>query len=367
MTSYDPELRRDTPLALELKGHIRSRGPMLLRDFLSACLWDEAHGYYATRLVLGSSGDFVTAPEISQVFGELLGLWSAVVWQSMGAPATFDLIELGPGRGTLMADALRALKAIPPCRAALNVTMVEDSPTLREAQRKTLTDADVPVRWTDWLFGPWKGPRIVLANEFLDVFHMDQSIKTAGGWRARAVGLGSDGQFHFTISPNSILRDDLARRFPDAPAGSILSTIDAAGFAKDLAELRGDQPFAALIIDYGHTTSALGDTLQAVRDHVFEHPLTSPGEADLTVQVDFADLSRALQAQDFAIDGPITQGEFLGRLGILERASRLMAANTAKAATIEAGVARLMAVPGMGDRFKVLGVRSPDVAPLPGF
>lgn len=367
MTAYDPDLRRDTPLALALKERIRHDGPMGIGDFLSECLWHREHGYYASKMVLGRDGDFVTAPEISQVFGELIGLWSAVVWQSMGAPAAFDFIELGPGRGTMMTDALRALKAVPLCRNALRVTLIEVSPALRETQHATLADVGVPIRSMDGLFGPWHDPIIALANEFLDVYGLDQAIKTADGWRGRAVRVDDDGNLAFALSSDRGVPDDLAARWPNAPEGSILSAIDSAGFAQTLAAMGGNQPFAALLIDYGHTTSALGDTLQAVRGHAFEHPLTSPGEADLTVQVDFADVTRALQAQGFAVDGPVTQGEFLGRLGILERASRLMSANPAKAATIETGVARLMAVPGMGDRFKVIGVRSPDVAKLPGF
>ena len=284
-----------------------------------------------------------------------------------GSPALPNLIELGPGRGTLMADALRAMSRVPGYHEAIRVTLVEASAALRAKQQATLAGAHSSLTWADGFQPCADGPSIVLGNEFLDVFAPNQSIKTSEGWRWRAVEIDEAGRLQFGVSTRTRRRPELDEQFPSAPIGSILSSIRSDIVAKGLAETANGQPLAALFIDYGHGQSALGDTLQAVRGHVFEHPLTSPGEADLSVQVDFADVARAMRHEGFAVDGPVTQGEFLGRLGIVERASMLMSANPARTGVIEAGVARLMAVPGMGDRFKVIGIRSPEVARLPGF
>lgn len=379
MSPGDRQARRDTPLALRIKARLRETGgEMALAEFVEACLWDEAHGYYATRPVVGVSGDFITAPEISQVFGELLGLWSAVVWQQMGSPADAELIELGPGRGTLMADALRAARRVPGFPEALAVTLVERSPSLRAVQRQRLSggdykggdfkDRDFKIAWQDEL-GLASRPAIVLANEFIDVLGLDQAVLTAQGWRARAVVLDADGQFQFAPSADiaPAAARDLAATWPDAADGAVADLLAIAPLAATLARRAADQPFAALFVDYGHAEAGLGDTLQAVRGHAYEHPLRSPGEADLTMQVDFSAVAREMSAVGFAIDGPVTQAEFLGALGIIERASRLMAANPSRAGEIEAGIARLMAPAGMGTRFKVIGVRSPGLPPLPGF
>jgi len=365
--TYDPAARRDTPLALKLKERIRREGGMLLADFIAACLWDESHGAYATKDVIGKPGDFITAPEISQVFGEVLGLWAAVVSQQMGSPPRVNLAELGPGRGTLMADALRAMSSVKGLKEALRVTLIEASPLLRTKQQATLAGAHPNLSWAEGFLPLDGGPAIVLANEFLDVFAPDQSIKTADGWRWRAVSLDEAGQFQFAVSTGTRLRPELDAQFPGAPVGSILSHIRSDALAEGLASIANGQPLAALFIDYGHTQSLLGETLQAIRGHAFEHPFTSPGEADISVQVDFADVAHAMRRAGFAVDGPVTQGEFLGRLGIVERASKLMSANPARAGEIETAVARLIGVPGMGDRFKVIGIRRPDMPPLPGF
>jgi NADH dehydrogenase [ubiquinone] 1 alpha subcomplex assembly factor 7 len=368
--SYDPDARRDTPLALKLKAQIRRDGPMALGQFIGECLWNETYGYYATKAVIGRNGDFITAPEISQVFGELLGLWSAVVWQKMGEPAPVHLMELGPGRGTLMADALRAASRVPRLASALCVMMVEMSASLRERQKQTLAGGAIPITIPiAWCEVPDVSPApvILLANEFLDCLAPEQCVKTADGWRWRLVALDETGRFQFEPSPMTRLHPDADKRWPNAVEGSIFESVPLDRLAEDLKRVASRQPLAALFIDYGHTSTALGDTLQAVRAHVYEHPLCSPGEADLTVQVDFAAFARAMTAAGFAVDGPLTQAEFLGRLGIVERASKLMAANPAKAGEIEAGVLRLMAPNGMGTRFKVIGVRSPSVAKLPGF
>ena len=369
--SYDPEARRDTPLALELKERIRRDGPIPVSQFMRACLLDEDHGFYASSTSIGRDGHFITAPEISQVFGELVGLWSAVVWQQMGSPAPFSLIELGPGRATMMRDLLRATRIVPGFQQAMHITLDEASETLRKLQRKSLEGTGVAVHWLhhEGQSIDAIGPTIALANEFLDTVPADQIVKTADGWAERVIALDASGRLTFATGQTLKQLGPPGRRLPagDHPVGSIVEWQPHDTTCIGLARSSRTQPVAALFIDYGHTNSAVGETLQAVRSHAFEHPLTSPGEADLSVQVDFERVAISARHHGLAVDGPVTQAEFLGSLGIVERASRLMSANPAKAASIEAGVARLLAVPGMGDRFKVIGVRSPHLPPLPGF
>jgi SAM-dependent MidA family methyltransferase len=363
--SYDPEARSKTPLALKLERDIRASGPLPVADYMRACLLDPEHGYYTTRQPIGSGGDFVTAPEISQVFGELIGLWCAVVWQQMGAPRPVDLVELGPGRGTLMADALRALNRVPEFLAAARVRLVEINPLLRELQSRALGTVNVPVFWHRHHAEAFGGaPAIVIGNEFLDALPVGQHVLTDTGWRQRVVMLDRDGRLVFETGPVRSC-EGLFRRYPEAQVGEI------AELAEPVKAISETLPFlpasAALLIDYGHTASAIGDTLQAVRAHRQENPLTSPGEADLTTQVDFARFAECARAAGLAVDGPVTQTEFLSTLGLAERASRLMAANPALAHRIEADAARLVSPTGMGSRFKAIGLRSPSLPPLPGF
>jgi NADH dehydrogenase [ubiquinone] 1 alpha subcomplex assembly factor 7 len=353
---------RGTPLAAKLAGRIRQHGPISVADYMQACLHDPEHGYYRKSLAIGRGGDFITAPEISQVFGELIGLWCAVVWQGMGAPASVRLLELGPGRSTLMRDALRAARADPAFRAALNVRLVESNAALEAAQRANLAGEGVPIAWSAELeIEDDPGPTIVIANEFLDTLPVAQWVFSAGRWHHRLVGLGDDGGFRFMTG------DADAASTQPAQDGDILESRATA-----LAEWSGKlaacgAPLAALFIDYGHTAPALGDTLQAVAAHRYDDALRAPGEADLSAQVDFGGVADAMRRRSLACDGPVSQAQFLSALGIVERASRLMAANPQKATTIEAGVARLLAPGGMGLRFCALGVRSESVAPLPGF
>jgi NADH dehydrogenase [ubiquinone] 1 alpha subcomplex assembly factor 7 len=356
-----------TPLAEALAARIERHGPIPVSAFMDACLNDPAHGYYRTHRAIGRTGDFITAPEISQVFGELVGLWCAVVWQQMGAPATLHLVELGPGRGTLMRDALRAARAAPAFRAVLNVHLVESNASLAAEQRAALQGEDVATTWHGDVSAIAPGPpTIVIANEFLDTLPITQWVLRGCHWRERCVGIGDirqlvlvDGDRNGTLQ----LPDTL-----DVPReGEIFETRRGAlaAFAGKLASL--GTPIAMLLVDYGHPAPGYGDTLQAVRAHRYVDPLAAPGEADLTAQVDFSEVAGDMSGRGLSCDGPITQAQFLGRLGIAERASRLMAANPGNAHHIEADVARLMAPGGMGTRFLALGVRTPELAPLPGF
>lgn len=383
MSDYDPDLRRDTPLTRKLKERIGRDGPISVADYMDACLNDPEHGYYRTQAAIGAQGDFITAPEISQVFGELIGLWCVIVWQQMGSPKPFNLIELGPGRGTLIRDALRAAKVVPGFQDAALVHLVESNAVLREVQRERLAEDGLQATWHGSLFKVEGAqdtgfgtklampeiPTIIIGNEFIDTRLIHQYVKCDDGWHERLVA--TDDQFRLAFSMTQEGKrgaGDLVTRFPETPIGEVAERAGAMGdLTMPMREIATTQPLAALFIDYGHVHSSVGDTLQAVRNHAHEHPLTSPGEADVTAQVDFAQFARDMQKQDFVADGPVTQAEFLGQLGIMERTSRLMAGNPRKAAALEAGIARLMAPQGMGGRFKAIGIRSAGLPGLPGF
>ena len=362
----DPTERRDTPLARKLAARIARSGPITVADYVEACLRDPAHGYY--RVQAGIGRDFVTAPEISQMFGELIGLWCSVVWRQMGSPDPVRLVELGPGRGTMMRDMLSAARLAPDFLVAVHVHLVETSAPLAAQQRSLLRDAPVPVTWRDALPEPSPCANIIVANEFLDTLPTHQYVRAGAGWAERAVGIDSQGRPQFTSGgpPDSGVSQWLSERFPNAPAHDIVEIGDFSLLAWIAAQAQR-QRTVALLVDYGPARSAPGDTLQAVRRHRYEHPLRSPGEADLTMHVDFEELARRLgEIHSLACDGPATQAEFLGAVGLVERASRLMASNPAMALAIETAAQRLLAPGGMGTRFKVIGARSRQMPPLPG-
>ncbi len=368
--SYDPTFRRDTPLALKLKDRIRREGSLRIGQYVEACLSDAQHGYYVNKTVIGAAGDFVTAPEISQIFGELIGLWAVATWQQMGEPTAFNLVEFGPGRGTLMRDALRAMKVRPKILDALQIVLLDTSAPLKDSQWLALSDFKGPVSWPGKLVYAEHSelPAIFIGNEFLDTEPIEQFVRLQIGWAARTVGLDESGALAFgtDLPCDTAVAARLDAQFATAALGDICE-IYSLNHDVVTALLQLPQQMAALLIDYGHLQSQPGDTLQAIRAHKFEHPLTSPGEADLTAQVDFEQIIQSFTTPNTAIDGPLTQGEFLGRLGIIERASKLMSANPGQAGDIEASVARLMSPSGMGSRFKVIGIRSATLPKLPGF
>ncbi|MEO8651962.1 MAG: SAM-dependent methyltransferase [Hyphomicrobiaceae bacterium] len=355
-----------TPLARLLVERIAREGPISIRDYMDACLHHPEHGYYRTREAIGAQQDFITAPEISQVFGELIGLWAAVVWQQIGSPARVRLAEVGPGRGTLMRDALRAARAVPKFHESIEAVLIEPNETLQAVQRETLAGIDSPVSWCAELDAladdAATAPTIVLANEVLDVLPVTQLQRTETGWVERGVGVNDAGRLVFGLM-GSATPPALAI---DARPGDIVELRDTNAFTAPLRRLAVAGPLAALFIDYGYEGPAVGDTLQAVRAQRYEDPLASPGAVDLTAHVDFAAFATNARALGLEVDGPRTQAAFLGALGILERTSRLMAANHAAAASLEAATARLIAPTGMGAHFKAIGVRSAGVPLLPG-
>jgi SAM-dependent MidA family methyltransferase len=365
--SDHPNAHRDTPLARQIKDSIRRDGPMAVQTYMARCLWDQEYGYYRKQRVFGTSGDFITSAEISQVFGELIGVWAGVIWQTVfGSPDTVTFAEYGPGRGTMMRDAMRSSRVVPGFAKAVRPHLVEASQALSELQGATLSDFRDKITWGTKLdeFAP---PAIIIANEFLDSWPVAQWIKTADGWRIRGISLDPAGELQFDALAGDCPHDAFEALLPNAPTGAVVEMQRLDRLAEALQSLMQRGPIVLLLIDYGHTIAAAGDTLQAVRAHKYESPLASPGEADLTVHVNFYDLASTLHRAGLALDGPVTQAEFLGSVGIVERASRLMAANPQRAGEIETGVARLLAPNGMGSRFKVLAARSPDLPPLPGF
>lgn len=338
---------------------IRTDGPIGLDRYMALCLSHPAHGYYATRDPLGARGDFVTAPEISQMFGELVGAWAAALLAGFSGPRKPCLVELGPGRGTLMSDALRALRA---AGAAFDLHLVETSPVLRALQAERLADAE-PV-FHDSIASLPEAPLLVVANEFFDALPARQFVRTPRGWCERRVGLGEDGTLAFGLDP-----EPDPQIAAEAPEGAVLTVPSAALAAmRDLARRIARDGGALLAIDYGHDGSGFGDTLQAVRGHAFADPLARPGEADLTVHVDFAALARAAVVEGTGIHGPVPQRDFLLALGLEARAARLKArASAEQAAAIDAAVSRLTDPDprGMGALFKVLGVSHPALTALP--
>ena len=350
-----------TPLEAEIRSVIAADGPIPVSRYVALCLGHPQHGYYVTRDPFGAAGDFTTAPEISQMFGELIGAWAATVWRQMGAPGRVHLIELGPGRGTLMADALRAARAVADFRAAVSVHLVETSPVLREKQQAIL--AGTAASWHARIEDVPDGPAIAIANEFVDALPIDQFVRDRDGWHLRMIGLADD-RLNFVVMPD--------------PTPGVAGATDAREGA--ILERRHDRPIgllarriarqggAALIIDYGHAETSFGDTLQAVRRHEFADPLAEPGTTDLTTQVDFAALAHVARRAGAAPHGPLGQGEFLRRLGIAQRAARLKANATAQqAADIDSALTRLTAPDQMGESFKVLAIADPKLGAPPGF
>ncbi|BBK44759.1 ATP synthase subunit beta [Allostella vacuolata] len=349
-----------TTLAGRIAGRIREEGPITVAAYMAAALQDPEDGYYRRGDPLGRGGDFVTAPEISQMFGEMIGLWCVDGWLADGAPDPFQLVELGPGRGTLMADALRAAAIRPAFRAALRLHLVESSPGLRARQAALLADARPT--WHESVAGLPPGPRCTVANEFLDALPIHQFVHTAHGWRERGVGLDGDGNLAFVDSLPA--PPDLP---PDLPIGSMVERRPAAeAIVRDLARAIAACGGRAVLIDYGHGAGH-GDTLQAVRGHERVPVLEAPGEADLSAHVAFADLAAAARAGGAAPWGPVPQGRFLQSLGILARAERLAAARPAARATLAAALHRLIGAGAMGTLFKVFAITRHGAPPPAGF
>jgi SAM-dependent MidA family methyltransferase len=356
-----------TNIERELVALIRHDGPIGVDRYMQLCL----SAYYARGTAFGAEGDFVTAPDISQIFGELIGLWAAHAWQAMGEPASVRLIELGPGRGALMADMLRAARILPGFHAAIELHLVEMSPTLRAMQADALQGAGITPLWHDGLDAALAGgdqPILLIANEFLDALPIRQFQRRNGFWHERLVGLDGEGKLCFGLHTEPA---QLAQA-PAAPEGTVIEHApDAENLVRSVARHIAAYGGAALFIDYGSETSGTGDTLQAVRNHRFVDVFASPGLADLTVQVDFARMAAVAQAAGAAVQPLATQAEFLDALGIERRVERLCAgAAPDQAARLRAGAERLTdtsSPTAMGALFKALCLRHKALPALPGF
>jgi NADH dehydrogenase [ubiquinone] 1 alpha subcomplex assembly factor 7 len=375
-----------SPLKAEILALIRQEGPISVARYMELALGHPRYGYYMTRDPFGAAGDFTTAPEISQMFGELIGLWCAQVWSDIGAPERVILAEAGPGRGTLMADALRAAKALPAFRRAIEVHLIETSPVLRAAQQRMLASAGMQPVWHDRIDSlPKNAPLLLIANEFLDALPIQQFAWRSGGWFERLVGQ-HDGRLTLGLAPQPTM-DGWAAGFPTPafaalPGGAVIEVSFAAiKFIRALAGRIRRQGGAALIVDYGYEDLVFHESLQAVKGHRSVDPLEEPGEADLTAHVNFRLIGAAAHVAPKRNDprilrqvaqahGPVAQGDFLRALGIEQRAKRLMAgASPSAVKAIAAALERLieMRPGGMGALFKVLALTPLGTAKPPGF
>jgi NADH dehydrogenase [ubiquinone] 1 alpha subcomplex assembly factor 7 len=335
---------------------IAASGPIPIGQYMAEA---NAH-YYATRDPLGVAGDFVTAPEISQMFGELVGLWLADLWLRAGRPAAARYVELGPGRGTLAADALRAMRAAglePP------VDLVETSPALRAAQAERIAGP----RWHDDTTSlPDTGPLLIVANEFFDALPIRQLVRMEGGWCERLVG--HDGTRFVPGAGPRVPNEAIPEPLRDAPAGSVIETSPASvAIVRDLAARIVAQGGAALIVDYGHARTSVGDTFQAVAGHAYADPWQAPGERDLTAHVDFEALAMAARAEGARVCGPLTQGEWLRAMGIELRTASLAKASPERTDEIVAARDRLVGDAQMGSLFKAMALVAPDWPAPEGF
>jgi SAM-dependent MidA family methyltransferase len=347
-----------------LAAEIRAAGPMGVDRFMAACLFDSRDGYYATRPRLGETGDFLTAPLVSQMFGEVIGAWAAAVWRQIGSPARVILAELGPGDGTLMADMLRAMRLDLDFAEAAELWLVEASTPLKAAQAERLARALLIPNWAPTLDAlPRGAPIIVIANEFLDCLPIRQFVRTVLGWAERVVGLNEAGELDFGLAP--LPGGPMVAGPGTLAPGAVIETSPAQeALAAEIAHRVRTDGGAALLIDYGEPAS-LGDTLQALTGNRKVSPLEAPGECDLTAHADFAGVAVAARAEgaSFAL---IEQGDFLRRLGIEARAAALSASRPDRAAQIARQLARLTDADQMGRLFKAAAIFAPG-APPPGF
>lgn len=359
-----------TPLAQRIKSLIRLNGPLSVTDYFSLCLADPEHGYYKSREPFGRSGDFITAPEVSQLFGEMLGVFVVHAWQRHGTPAEARLVEIGPGRGTMMSDMLRVIRRIaPPLYETIQVHLVETSPRLSAVQKETLTAHADRLTWYESFDDVPEGFLLVVANELFDAIPIRQFVRTPQGFRERVVSLDVNDELVFstglagidpTLLPPLPERQPIGTIFEISPAREAVMT----AICQRLSIHGG----TALAIDYGHLVAGFGDTLQAMRDHAFDPPLAHPGQADLTSHVDFESLVRTAEATGVHVNGTLRQGDFLYGLGLKERAAALAAKATPDQTLEIAEAVNRLAGEGagkMGELFKVIAVSSPALHLLP--
>ncbi len=372
MSGPHEDFRPAQQLAAQLKARIAADGALPVSVFMAEALLDPMAGFYATKDPLGAGGDFITAPEISQMFGELTGLWAAEVWGQMGAPDPVRLIELGPGTGRMMSDVLRAARAAPGFLEAARLHLIEASAALKMVQGRTLAKAPLQARWDAGLENIAPGPTILLGNEYLDCLPIRQAVKHQGVWRERVVGLSREtpDRFIFGLGP-ALSHADIAEIAPDlrgAEEGTLVELrLTDATMIDAIAARFHAHPGYALFIDYGSDAPEAGDTLQALKAHEKVDPLAAPGTADLTAWVDFDRIARLARNAGLDVYGIARQGDFLKGLGIETRAAALSRGqDKAGQGRIARQLHRLTAREEMGDLFKVIALSSPGLPPAPG-
>jgi NADH dehydrogenase [ubiquinone] 1 alpha subcomplex assembly factor 7 len=336
---------------------IAETGPLTIERYMSLCLTHPQFGYYRSHDPIGRAGDFITAPEVCQIFGELIGLWAADLWHKLGRPAPYLMIELGPGRGTLMADAVRAMRTVGDLGSALEVHLVELSAPLRARQAGALATSGLTPSWHDRLDQVPDGAGCVIANEFFDCLPIQQFVRRRDGWHERLID-AARGRLRFSETEHPVGGGNGLAGKP----GDITETCPAAEpVINQLCRRLKTAPGHALIVDYGYQGPAIGDTLQAVAAHDYADPLAEPGHADLTAHVDFTALARHAQARGVATYGPVSQGAFLKALGLDLRAQKLARnATAAQRRDIEQAAVRLTAEDQMGRLFKFIALGAPD-------
>lgn len=359
-----------TPLAEKIKTIIRASGPISVTDYFSLCLADPEHGYYKTREPFGRHGDFITAPEISQLFGEMIAVFVVHAWQRHGSPDNVRLVEIGPGRGTMMSDLLRVIRKVaPPLYDGLTGHLVETSERLRGVQRVTLEAYSTKISWHDDFTEVPEGFTLIVTNELFDAIPIRQFVKTAVGFRERMIALDENDELAFAAGVATLDPAILPAPASTIPEGTVFEFAPARqAVMQTLSERLKEFGGTALIIDYGSMVSGFGDTLQAVRNHEYDPPLANPGEADLTSHVDFEALAKVALASGISISGGLRQGEFLYGLGLAERAAALARdKDAAEQRLITAAVDRLAGEGAgkMGELFKVIAVSSPRVNLVP--
>ncbi|WP_312083241.1 SAM-dependent methyltransferase [Brevundimonas sp.] len=353
-------------LKVRLAREIALTGPMTVADYVTRCLHDPKSGYYASRPALGEGGDFITAPLISQMFGELIGLWAVETWNRLGAPERFRMVEVGPGDGTLMSDALRAARLAPGFLEACDLILIEPSAPLRDLQARALAGADLSPRWVrDLARIDTDAPVILIANEVLDCLPARQFVRTEDGWAERRIGVDDRGEliFGLTAITGGFSKPD----FDVAPGGVVEISDQQAIFGRDLGLLVKAASGAALLIDYGRARPEAGDTLQALYRHQKVDPLADPGAADLTQWADFPAVQEAAVHTGADVTGCLSQGEFLRRLGVHARAEALKTARPAAAPVIDRQLHRLTADDQMGVLFKAAAIFAPRALVVPGW
>ncbi len=346
-------------LESRIKRHVRMNGPLPLAEYMHWCLSDPKAGYYTNRKMIGKDGDFVTAPEISQMFGELIGIWIYKTWQDLGSPSPFNLIEIGPGNGTLMRDILRATGKLPRFLQAARINLVETSPALKTAQKDTLKQ----YRNINWCEAPHNvsgAPCLIIANELLDAMPVRQYIKVAGQWHERCIALGDDDRLCWVLGTGTIAPALLPKGHEDETDGSVFETSPSReAYVYSICELLKKNRGAALFFDYGHTHCGFGDTFQAIREHRYADPLDRPGQCDLTSHVDFGSLRRIASDMELFCPPVLDQGSFLLKAGLLERAGELGRGKDEGTQAMLTKQAERLALPDqMGELFKAMAIGS---------